>query len=368
MLVLFFLRWRSNNQKYAPSTGLFLLFIFILLHIQVRGQYYQLSIHDANTQAPIENAYVYNTKQEALAVSDSFGTCFIGGKRITSDSIFISHIGYEVCQVEMSALSKGTANIIRLRQRTYILSEVSITGMEADEIVRKAIDRIPVNYHSLFHDTTCLKVNFDFYDNPNSQLAEFRGQVALTDDSKELFGALYSIDKRVFHQAYYKYSPELSPDTFYVILFISNHIPMLKSKGVRFQLDGMVKDGEMEAYKISFSKDSRYVNFSGYMLINSNDYAITHINYTRGACLKWIAATEKGMGMIYTNLIHHKISAAFKKENLKYRFSEGSVNMLFNRVKKKKEITHNTYDLNIETTTREQANVPLMFKKANELF
>lgn len=87
-----------------------------------------------------------------------------------------------------------------------------------------------------------------------------------------------------------------------------------------------------------------------------------------GKIEKWIAAIQKSKGIIYTNLEEYGVSVSYV-ENIKgYKFSEGNINMLFNRTKKKKVLSNNTYDVSVKAIETPHIPDSLIYLKANELF
>ena len=87
-----------------------------------------------------------------------------------------------------------------------------------------------------------------------------------------------------------------------------------------------------------------------------------------GEIEEWIAATQKSKSIIYTNLEGYKVSVAYVEDIEGYKFSEGNINMLFNRSKKKKILSNNTYDVSVKAIETPLIPKGLNYSKANELF
>jgi hypothetical protein len=235
-------------------------------------------------------------------------------------------------------------------------------------IIEKAIENIPKNYPTIRGDTLALDVNFIFLDNPNSKIADYKGNIALTSNGKHLLAAKYAIENNLISDSFYDYNNEISPGGFYSIIFIQGHAPIRLSKKMYFHYDGTITNQGHDAYKVSFTRKSKYNNVAGYMLINPNDYAITYITYEIGEIKKWIAATHKSMGIVYTNLEKYNVSVSYVEDIKGYKFSEGAINMLFDRTKKEKVFSNNTYDVSIKATKTHHIPNSLTYIKANELF
>jgi hypothetical protein len=326
--------------------------ILLLLPAHVTAQTIDLQILDSLTNAPIENVYVYDSEKEFLSVTDKNGACKIELSGRTSlaklKQVTISHIGYTGKTIKTIPSRSNIPGKILLKPTTYVLQDVTVSLPNAKNIIEKAIESIPENYPILQKDTIALDLNFIFFNNPNSKIAEYKGKIALHSNGKYLLGAKYAIEKNHINSSFHNYGNEISPSGFYSIIFIQNHAPIRLSKKMNFHYDGMLTDHACEGYKISFKGRSKYNNMNGYMLINKNDYAITHITYEIGAIKKWIAATQKPDGLVYTNLKKYKVSVSFKEGDNGYTLSEGSINMLFNRTKKETILSNNSYDVTVK--------------------
>lgn len=346
------------------------LFIF---PIHILAQKVNLQILDSLTNDPIENVYVYSNENEFLSVSDKHGMCEIispNGKFTEHISaVYISHIGY-VDKVIKLAPTVATNQIkVSLKPTVFELREVTVaTPPNANFIVQKAIENIPKNYPTLRADTLACDLNFVFLDNPTSKIADFKGKVAITSNGKYLLATKYDVESNFIKNTFYDYGNEISPSGFYSIIFIQSHAPIRQSKKMKFHYDGIVSQQGYETYKISFNRKSKFSNIKGYMLVNTNDYAITYITYEIGEIKKWIAATQKSNGIVYTNLENYKVSGLYLKAGNGYRFSEGTMNILFNRSKKENILSNNSYNVSVKTTKMPSRPNSLIFKKATELF
>lgn len=354
------------------------IFKFIILSAlfvfpaHIVAQTIDLQILDSLTNEPIENVYVYNNEKEFLSVSDKNGTCKIllptNLSTAQPKEVNVSHIGYTAKIIRVTSPISNNLVKVLLSPTSYELHEVAIIPPNLKDIIEKAIKNIPKNYQSIRGDTLALDLNFIFLDNPNSKIANFKGKIALTSDGKQLWAAKYAIENNLINNSFYDYDNEISPSGFYSIIFIQNHAPIRLSKKIDFQYDGIITNQGHDAYKISFIRKSKYNSITGYMLINKDDYAITYITYEIGEIKKWIAATHKSMGIVYTNLEKYNVSVSYIEANKGYKFSEGAINMLFDRTKKEKVFSNNTYDVSVKTTKTLRVPNGLTYIKANELF
>jgi len=346
--------------------------ILFILPISTTAQTINFQIVDSLSNEPIENVYIYTNEKEYLSVSDRNGMCqiiFPDSTLITHQKdVYISHVGYVDKVIRLTSSMSNYTTKVLLSPRIFELSEVTITPPNANNIVQKAIENISKNYPSIRGDTLALNVSFIFLDNPNSKIADFKGKIAVTKDENHLLAAKYVTTNDLINDSFYDYGNEISPGGFYSIIFVQNHAPIRLFKKFDFHYDGMTTYQGSDVYKISFIRKNRYNNISGYMLIKKNDYAITYITYKIGKIEKWIAATQKLKGIIYTNLERYEVSVSYVEYIKGYKFSEGSINMLFNRTKKKKILSNNTYDVSVKAIETPHIPDSLIYLKANELF
>lgn len=356
----------KNNIKFIILSTLFIFPTHII------AQTFDLQIVDSLTKEPIENVYVYNNEKEFLSVSDINGVCKIilptSTLSMQPKEVNVSHIGYTAKIIRITSPLSNNLVTVLLNQTTYELHEVAVIPPNVKNIIEKAIESIPKNYPSIQGDTLSLDVNFTFLDNPNSKIADYKGKIALTSNANRLLAAKYATETNLISDSFYDYDNEISPSGFYSIIFIQNHAPIRLSTKIDFHYDGIITNQGYDAYKISFIYKSKYNNITGYMLINRNNYAITYITYEIGEIKKWIAATHKSKGIIYTNLKRYNVSASYIEDINGYKFSEGAINMLFNRTKKEKVFSNNTYDVSVKTTKKRRIPSSLTYLKANELF
>lgn len=349
-----------------------ILYVLLIFPTHIVAQTINFQIIDSLTNEPVENVYVYNSKKEFLSVSDKDGMCQIVFSDTTQTmhpkNAYISHIGYAPkILIITTSMSNRTVKIL-LNPTIFELGEITVTPPNANNIVQKAIENIPKNYPSIRGDTLALSVNFVFFDNPNSKIADFKGNIAVKNDGANLLAAKYAIEKNLINNTFFDYANEISPGAFYSIIPIQNHAPLRMTKKVDFHYDGTLSYQGSDAYKISFIRKGRYTNLSGYMLINKDKFAIPYITYEIGEIKNWIAATQKSKGIVYTNLERYNVCVTYSEDIKGFRFSEGAINVLFNKTNKKEVLSNNTYDMSVKTIETEEVPNRLTYLKVNELF
>ncbi len=349
-----------------------ILCTLFLFPAHIIAQTIDFLIVDSLTNEPIENVYINNHEKEFLSVSDKSGVCkivFPSSTLTTQPKVVnVSHIGYTAKIIKITSSISNNFVKVLLSPTTYELHEVAVIPPNIENIIEKAIENIPKNYPSMQGDTLALDVNFIFLDNPNSKIADYNGKIALTSNGKHLLASKYATESNLISDSFYDYDNEISPSGFYSIILIQSHAPIRLSKKIDFHYDGIITNQGQDAYKISFIRKSKYNNTIGYMLINKSDYAITYITYEIGEIEKWIAAILKSKGIVYTNLEKYKVSVSYIKDIKGYKFSEGTINMLFNRTKKEKVLSNNTYNVSVKANKTSHLPKGLIYIKANELF
>ncbi len=370
-MIVYFLRYLRFFNLYFINKVFIITMIFMSINNIVLSQDVELKILDSITKTPIENVYLYDDEKAFLTVSDQKGICVISMQRgkdfVKQKTINISHIGYMDKTINIFAPNLKANQTILLNPKVFDIKEVVVSPIDANYIVKKAIENISNNYLSIINDTVAVKLNFIFLDKPDKILANFEGNIALTSNEKHLLAAKFNVKNEDIDKNFYDYNAETSPIGFYSMIFITSHAPIRKYKKTKFNYDATIKTEYGDAYKISFVRTNKYNNIKGYMLINIDDYAITHINYKIGKTKNWIASTKKSKGLIFSNLQYYKLSVSYSKNIDKYRFSKGQINVLFNRTNKKKLLSTNTYDIEVSSICDEVPN-HLIYSKAHELF
>jgi len=181
--------------SYFIKKGVCLLFFSMLGLLFLQGQN---TINSKLINLKTKEAVVFATiriKGKNLAtISDENGNFRIPEKyKATNDTLQISSIGFKSKTVLIQSLKEGIVNIIPLDEALENLSEVVIYGTKkkrsntgitsrnenilvAEGIVKKAIDRIPVNYPRVPHSYVGYYRDYQFqnkeYINLNEALAE----------------------------------------------------------------------------------------------------------------------------------------------------------------------------------------------------
>jgi len=347
------------------SCSFFLVFISVIGLIKHSvAQDIFLKIVDSSANKPIENVYLYDSKNGVVSISDSEGLCTVNKDL---GIVNISHIGYVPIVINLSDSNSSTIKV-HLVTKIFEISEVIVSTPNARYILQKAISRIDSNYNSFKDDTVGFHTKFSFFDSPQNKIADFDGKIAISKKEKGFIGAIYSITKDYIDDVFFDYSNEISPNGFYSIIPIRRHSPIRLNKKFEFDYGGSVIFRGHDVHKIAFSRNGKYSNVNGYMFINKEDYAIVYMCYELGKIDKWIAATSKGNGLVFSNLKKCQIEVEYQKYGNGYVLSDGNINMKFDRTNKKQKLSENTYEVSLKFEP--DANIPssLIYYNIDELF
>lgn len=324
------------------KASFFIVFLCLIgLVPQSVAQDFSVQIIDSTTNLPIENVYLYDSNAGVISISDIEGKCPLN-KNLTTVSI--SHIGYIPKTLDLSNSNRADI-IISLIPKIFEISEVNVSVPNARNILQTAIIRIDSNYNSFQNDTIGFHTKFSFFDSPQNKIADFEGNIAISKYNNSYVGTKYSLTKDYISEEFYDYSNEISPSGFYSIIPISRHSPIRLNKKFELNYVGSTIFKGQNVYKITFSRNGKYCNVNGAMFINKSDYAIVYMCYELGKIDKWIAATSKGNGIVFSNLKKCQIEVEYQQYENGYILSEGSINMKFDRTNKKQKLSENTYEV-----------------------
>lgn len=343
----------------------FLIFLIIIELTKIAiCQNINIQVIDSTTNQFLENVYLYDSNNNLISISNSNGECTILYEPLILN---ISHIGYLPKSIP---INNPYANEIKIQltPKVFEISEITVTATNAKKIIQKTISRIDSNYNSLTKDTIPYYTEFSFYDGRNNKIADFEGNIAITKQEGIFYGSKYYLKNELIDNVFFDYNNEISPSGFYNIIPVRSHSPIRLNKKYEFVYDGNTIFRDMDVYKISFSREGKYSKVKGYMLINKIDYAIVYLIYEIGKIDKWIAATHKGKGIIFTNLISNKIEVEYEQLSNGYTLSKGNINMKFNRTNKKQILSENTYEVSLEMTTNKDGLEDSKFLIINDLF
>lgn len=130
-----------------------LIFLLCCISASVTAQQSMLisgSVHDKDTGEPLARASVtLNGRTISTIANDEGAFSFHVPDLYKNDTFHVSVIGYESFVIPLSAIDNDKTLVIRLIPFAHSLQEVVITETLAPEdILRLAIDKIRVNYHS----------------------------------------------------------------------------------------------------------------------------------------------------------------------------------------------------------------------------
>ncbi len=175
---------------------------------------------------------------------------------------------------------------IFLKEDFETLNEVIITGITAESIIQKAIEKIPSNYFSQPYKSTGFYRVTSQKDNSYIHLSEavFDLYQSKIDSPKEQF-KLEKMRAIKDEKASQEISLGLQPKSIFGFDIINNleEIDLLNKKGFRrhtFKIEGSELINGKEAYKISFDqKDINKAGYKGYMLIDKESFAFVYFDY-----------------------------------------------------------------------------------------
>lgn len=199
------------------------------------------------------------------------------------DSLVISYIGYKTQSFSISQIKKTL--IVFLEEDPATLKEVVITGYTAESIIKRAIEKISINYFSQsykfkgFYRVTSKK------DNSYIHLSEaiFDIYQSKIDKPKQQF-KLEKMRAIKDEKASKGIELGLKPNGIYGFDIVNNsdEVELLNKEGLRlhkFKLEKSEFINGEELYKISFDqKDIKKSGYKGYMLIDKETFAFVYFN------------------------------------------------------------------------------------------
>lgn len=109
--------------------------------ISVKGR-----VIDKETQEPLSFATIGLKKNQQGTITNLDGEFdFSIPEKNKNDTLFIRYLGYETYQASVLEMVEAP-NLIELEERVVVLEEVEVNNLTADQIIRKAFERIDENY------------------------------------------------------------------------------------------------------------------------------------------------------------------------------------------------------------------------------
>lgn len=291
------------------------------------GQDYKFRIVSAPQGSPLPYASIFLKNSKTGTISNEDGYVVFNNVLFATDTVIISHIGYETRRIPLSMLTD--TNDIKLESSPIALGEVVISPVSPKDIIRKAVKYMVVNYPN--HETVPnFSVNHLIY-TKDEIISKFQGMIfsqvpnyiihsELNYRLVETFSFEDNRNKTDFIIPYYldAYSNNLIEKLFIAELdFVKN------TNKYNYSYIDNVDDN---SYHISFypTKKNRKHCFSGKIMINKSDMAFMAIKYKLASSnlVKERVLTidkSKSSGVIHLDSI--EVSINFQRTDGAYQIS-----------------------------------------------
>lgn len=215
-----------------------------------------------NSQAPLYPASISVGKRGAGSVTNSHGTfeLYIPAA-YSGDTLLVSFIGYKSQLVPLQHLPANKELVITLEKNATALKEVAIEARSPLKIIRKAIDRIPLNYLDQPHITKGFYRLTSRKDHEYMQLSEAvfdvynYGYASAKENLLRLEKVRVANDRKAAHGVDLGLKPRLIFE--YDVVKDIGNFNLLNKSGLQdhsFQIQGITSYNGHEAYEISFDQ------------------------------------------------------------------------------------------------------------------
>jgi len=298
------LRLRVFAVKSLLMSRFLLIFLTVCLPISLFPQemlIIQGRVIDATGKQslPFTQISILGSTIGTVSNEDGFFRLSVQGKHL-HDTILISFLGYETKKNPVASFDPGIQEI-SLTPVAFDLREVEIIALTPQEVLRRALDSIPVNYGV---DSVILTAFIRTRKMVNNKLAEYTE--AIIDNLKTGYEAYRSKDINIKHQTSnipYLYQGRVTSDTNLVKIlgevgahaqclgcnFVNDiaefpHGSLLDEKEQNhyvLSMQELIKPEGGKIYRIRFDQDdqTKRMLHQGEILIDSRDFAIIRITY-----------------------------------------------------------------------------------------
>lgn len=268
----------SSKVKYYLNYILFVSIFTSRLCAQHENNIFKIT--DSYSKERIQNAHINNTLNQIIAVTNDYGEFSLDTDLLHSDTLLITCIGYKTTSLRVRTLIEN--KLINLDPDTVILSEVTVHPIRPEEIIKKSITAIPVNYHD---NKITITGNFDLTIRKDTTLLRF----SKTKISVKLYASEYfpDISELSYISQLGKVEVIESDADLIKESFLFDHL--VHTKGFlninnldswKFTIEGYALYGEKELVVIAAEFiSSGTVSHSGRIYINQEDFAILKIEY-----------------------------------------------------------------------------------------
>jgi len=269
-------------MKIIPKVVIVILLISFSLNLYSQKNKICGFITDSDTNLPVPYTYVYIKGTSFGTMSNLDGRyVFYLPNNQTSDSIFVSCVGYTTKIFSLPSLNDSILNI-SLTPSNIVLQEVTVIPLNIEYIIKKAQQNIKDNYPT---KPSILKGVF------HQSLKQDNSYVRLVDAAVEIYNPSYSPNSKATNQikllnakasydnsiigSQISYQPHIILD----LLFFNNTIGALikSSDSYKFNYAGLIRYENTDLYVINFkSLESLTTTYSteGTIYIDKETYAI----------------------------------------------------------------------------------------------
>ena len=270
------------SEFFVPKMKKLLIILLSLLALQTFAQ--QLKLVSEADGAPVAFASAFLVQAKVGTISDENG--YINIELSHNDTLAIRHLSFEDADIPTSALS--TSNEIRLKPKSYSLSEVTVKSVSAQKMVKKAKEFFSVNYPiSLSRYNLSVENLITSNDSIYSCL---RASVICTSlgytKEKSCEYRLQQADTYINRRADFAFRVPYSTDAYPANLIEQMHLVGLDFiKNISDYRYSYAEQQPQGVYVINFvpKKISKKHYWKGTLVINAADMAIMKVEYTTAA-------------------------------------------------------------------------------------
>ncbi len=231
---------------------------------------------DSETGDGIPDVYVYSGNSEIGTLTNADGR-FILKLDGAFDSLYFSHVGYQSCRLATNQTDTVT---IRLKPEIKALTEIVITGLSAEQVVKNAIARLGKNHF-------IEPVNYEFFtrvinysaDSSINFLEEHVGYISQNQNHKSEFGLVksrihaYADNGREMLKKYRLISmTEMHTDN--MGRYLEDFLHPRRSKNYVFRYGNDVTVTGRACYQILFTTERQTYYKKGTLFIDKDDFGI----------------------------------------------------------------------------------------------
>ncbi|MEM7551376.1 MAG: serine hydrolase [Bacteroidota bacterium] len=262
------------------------LFIFSCFFAQAQTQIIRGTIIDANTKEPLVFATIALENNRLGTISNSKGEFRLRvPKEYQNQSMRISFIGYKLFEIPLSSI-KGKQTF-DLKPEDYILNEVVVKDFTGIGIIKKALERIPENYHKAPYKSEEFYSEIIKNENEYAHISEAVYEIfhdrSLKSNQLKLVKNRNIKDREIFGAADATSSVKGLVNSDF-INNLEDGINLINKRGLKihdFNFEGTSKINNEEVFVISFhpNNKSKAVAYKGKCYIQTNNFAFLYFDF-----------------------------------------------------------------------------------------